>query len=89
MTRPYRVKHIPSGLYYQPARGYAKSNLSKTGKAYITNVNPLTSKGRDYIYIQVDKYARVFNSVKGLFPLNNEGNIEYRCPKDQFKIEEL
>lgn len=38
----YRIKHIPSGLYFTPsrhikvktARGYAKSNLSKRGKIY-------------------------------------------------------
>jgi len=39
----YRIRHIPSGLYYCPARhvkvpnqeyGWIKSNLSKTGKLY-------------------------------------------------------
>lgn len=37
----YRIKHIPTGLYFCPARKikneagwYAKSNLSKKGKIY-------------------------------------------------------
>ena len=29
----YRIKHIPSGLYYQPHK-HKGNNLSKTGKIY-------------------------------------------------------
>lgn len=51
-TRPYRYKHLPTGLYYCPctprklvltfpsgkkSAQYVKSNLSKTGKAYYGN----------------------------------------------------
>lgn len=35
MTKPYRIKHKASGLYYQPASNH--SNLSKNGKVYMTN----------------------------------------------------
>jgi hypothetical protein len=37
----YRIKHLPTGLYFCPSRhikvgdGYVKSNLSRTGKAYL------------------------------------------------------
>lgn len=41
----YRIKHVPSGMYYTPSREvlisrdgvshYVKSNLSKKGKVYI------------------------------------------------------
>jgi hypothetical protein len=86
--RPYRVRHIPSGLYYQPARGYRKSNLSKQGKVYLTGLNPLSTMP-DYVYIQVDKESRVFGLVKSLFPLNDKGDILYKTPKEQFIIEEL
>jgi len=30
--KPYRLKHKPTGLYYQPG----KNNLSKNGKVYFT-----------------------------------------------------
>lgn len=36
--RPYRLKHLPTGLYYQPYR-HGGSNLSKKGKIYQTSVN--------------------------------------------------
>lgn len=87
--KPYRIKHIESGLYYRPARGRNKSNLSTHGNVYLTKTNPLTSKGRDYIYIQVDKETRTFKKVKDMFPKDSKGNIYFKCPKEQFIIEEL
>lgn len=30
--KPYKVKHIPTGLYYQPSKG--GNNLSPRGKIY-------------------------------------------------------
>lgn len=35
----YRLKHIPTGLYYQPG----ENNLSTTGKVYFTNSNVMSS----------------------------------------------
>ena len=37
----YRLKHIPTGLYYQPSKGGAnqKNNLSEKGKIYSSNNN--------------------------------------------------
>lgn len=41
MTNTYRIKHLPTGLYFTPSRhikvgdGYVKSNLSRTGKLYL------------------------------------------------------
>ena len=32
----YKVKHIPTGLFYKPSKYPSKSNLSKTGKVYHT-----------------------------------------------------
>lgn len=40
--KPYKLKHILSGLYYQPHK-YGGSHLSKTGKIYQTKINGLSS----------------------------------------------
>lgn len=40
--KPYKVKHIPTGLYYQPHK-HRGSHLSKNGKIYQTNVNGVES----------------------------------------------
>lgn len=47
MKTPYRLKHIPTGLYYTPKSSGAGSNLSIKGKIY----------GNDYMYNQLtDKH---------------------------------
>ena len=38
--KPYRLKHVPTGLYFQPTNNW--NNLSKKGKIYIGNSNGLT-----------------------------------------------
>lgn len=38
--KPYRLKHIPTGLYFQPTNNW--NNLSKKGKIYTGNSNGLT-----------------------------------------------
>lgn len=30
----YKIRHIPTGLFYRPGRACDKKNLSKNGKAY-------------------------------------------------------
>lgn len=35
--KPYRIKHIKTGLYYQPSK--SGNNLSTKGKVYFTNTN--------------------------------------------------
>ena len=48
----YRLKHIPTGLYYQPAKN--GNNLSKRGKVDLTKENPLTRvRGADSLWIDV------------------------------------
>ena len=39
---PYKLKHVPTGMYYQPHK-YHGSNLSKRGKIYQTTVHGLSS----------------------------------------------
>lgn len=38
--KPYRLKHVPTGLYFQPTNNW--NNLSKKGKIYTGNSNGLT-----------------------------------------------
>lgn len=40
--KPYKVKHVPTGLYYQPHK-HRGSHLSKSGKIYQTNINGVES----------------------------------------------
>lgn len=42
MIQPYKLKHVPTGLYYQPHK-HRGSNLSKRGKIYQTSTNGLSS----------------------------------------------
>lgn len=46
---PYRLKHIPTGLYYKPLEG-GSSNLSKRGKIYYN----------DYVYNQLMKEDNIW-----------------------------
>lgn len=62
----YRLKHIPSGLYYTPSRDVVvrspqtacpagvpwriKSNLSKTGKLYLTEAKAGAAKNNGSFY---------------------------------------
>lgn len=41
--RPYRMKHIPTGLYFQPCT-HRGSHLSKKGKIYQTNSNGIEKR---------------------------------------------
>jgi hypothetical protein len=42
----YKLKHVPSGLYYQPHK-HGGSNLAKRGKIYQTAAHGLSSALRD------------------------------------------
>lgn len=42
IIKPYRLKHITTGLYYQPHRK-GNSQLSERGKVYLTNNHGLSS----------------------------------------------
>jgi len=73
--RPYKLKHIPTGMYYQPHK-HRGSNLSERGKIYQTKGNILSisyfSNGdkRKIITVFIEKDSRVHkklqNSKSGL-----------------------
>lgn len=43
MSKIYRLKHLPTGLYYQPHK-HRGSHLSKKGKIYQTSTHGLSSE---------------------------------------------
>ena len=91
MTKPYRIKHKASGLYYQPASNH--SNLSKNGKVYMTNNSLLMlNNSYDYISISVRKGTKVHNILEKLMPLKGVEEffgkaVCYRVPKTEFEKE--
>ena len=93
MTKPYRIKHKASGLYYQPAINH--SNLSKKGKVYMTNNTLLMiNNSYDYIAISVRKGTKVHDILEKEMPLKGVEEffgkaVYYRVPKSEFEKEEL
>lgn len=89
--KAYRIKHIPTGLYYQPARG--GSNLSEKGKVYLTNANGLSyNKVSDHIWIDLKKGSKVYHLYRDKLPeldecRYNSSVMKGRVPKDKFEIE--
>lgn len=66
--RPYKLKHIPTGLYFQPHR-HRGSHLSKNGKIYQTKTNGLSSakkENRDTFQIMCEKNSRIHKSTMEL-----------------------
>ena len=55
----YRVKHQPSGLYYQPHK-HRGSNLSKRGKVYQTQTHGLSTAFKSAEYYK-DQEHQVFS----------------------------
>lgn len=90
--KPHRVKHLPTGLYYKPYGN--TSNLSKTGKVYLNNTNPLNlNYGRDYIPITINYKSSILkNFLENLPELSlskNQKEYSGRIPKSKFEIEFL
>lgn len=69
--KPYKLKHKPTGLYYQPIK-HRGSNFSKMGKIYQTKTNILNlgyySDGspRKTIYIFAHSDNIVFKQTKDI-----------------------
>lgn len=93
MTKPYRIRHKASGLYYQPAINH--SNLSKKGKVYMTNNSLLMlNNSYDYIAISVRKGTKVHNILEKSMPLKGVESfygtaVWYKVPKSEFEKEVL
>lgn len=52
--KPYKLKHVPSGLYYQPHKHHG-SNISKRGKIYQTGTHGLSSA-----FKHAEKYKNLY-----------------------------
>lgn len=88
--KPYRIKHVPTGLYYKPGN----PNLSKRGKVYGLNVNVLS-------YIKENVICRIrINSPGHIALLKAECKIAWSTkkygnevvayiPREQFEKEYL
>ena len=64
--KPYRVKHKPTGLYFQPCT-YGGSHLSKTGKIYQTKKNGVFMNGRHTSFrIQCTENSQVHKQTKAV-----------------------
>ena len=74
--KPYRIKHIPSGLYYRPS---TDTNLTKRGKAYTTGGNILTYSHSEYIHISLRVESEAYKKNKEYFdPLELYPNAYYK-----------
>lgn len=83
------MKHVPTGLYYQPHR-HRGSNLSKRGKVYQTSINGLSSSLRNsllYPEIEAEQifyvYAERDSSIHREF--SNSFKWEDSCAYSQVK----
>lgn len=78
----YKMKHLPTGLYYQPIK-HGGSNLSKKGKVYQTNSNGIEND-KDYIYVYASKKSLILNKTKHILLWE-----ESHACRDQLKAKTL
>lgn len=82
--KPYRLKHTPTRLYYQPISG-KDSHFSKKGKIYQTKNNLLTlgyySDGspRKEIRIEAHKDALIYKEYKDILVWEEPNSWNGRC----------
>lgn len=87
--KPYRVKHIPTGLYYKPG----KLNLSKTGKVYMDGSSVLGSTGSNIIIVSIRKCSKIHEATKDKIQWEPSrfmyGYMVAKLPVNEFEKEEL
>lgn len=89
---PYRIKHVPTGLYYKPG----DINLSKTGKIYAGSTNRLTymrGMHNEYISCRIricgDAHQKLLR-VEGIhWKEHKYDSVIVYIPKEQFVKEEI
>lgn len=91
----YKVRHIPTGLYYQPVTS-SGTNLGKKGKIYETSSSCL-SGSEDYIFIDIKKTSPIYRDFAGILDMKYElkksgakfGYVYCKIPKSDFEKEFL
>lgn len=94
--KPYRVKHIPTGLYYKPV-GSTYNNLSKSGKIYWTKSNVLNTdiyerNGKRCIGIHIATDSPIHKRTQNIINWEKSYNTRKQIawiPIEEFKIEEI
>lgn len=77
----YRVKHLPTGLYYQP-RKHDGSHLSKKGKIYQTKINGVFDSSNIKSGI-VRVYSKKGNSIHK----QTDGKLQWQvCPWASYTV---
>lgn len=62
----YRMKHVPTGLYFQPCK-HKGSHLSKRGKIYQTNNNGIEKKkGYETFRITCQKGSKIHKDTASI-----------------------
>ena len=86
--KPYRIKHKPTGLYYQPTVN--GNNLSKTGKVYLTN-NSVLKGTNTFIFISLNEQSKLYKEYRKCFPTLKPDHLYMtgRVSKTEFEKEEL
>ncbi len=72
----YKMKHVPTGLYYQPHK-HGGSHLSKKGKIYQTNTNGVESDnyGHSTFTVWCEKDSQIYKLTTSLlFWKNSRSN---------------
>lgn len=87
--KPYRIKHIQSGLYYKPSTS-SKNNLSENGKIYTTKRNVLNMpNSHELIRIVVESKSRIYNKTKSLIDWGVSKKYQFGTELGQFWIDTL
>lgn len=91
----YKIKHIPTGLYYQPVNSTG-TNLGKKGKIYETSSSCLSGND-NYIIIDIKKESSIYRDFAGIFDTKYSlqkscakfGFVYCKIPKSDFEKEYL
>jgi len=92
--KPYKLKHVPTGLYYQPHK-HRGSHLSKRGKIYQTSVNILSigyysdSSKRDTLVILCEYGSQIYNLTKDILNWSEPSRSYYGNKSGQVKCTTL
>ncbi len=93
--RPYKLKHIPTGLYFQPHK-HGGSHLSKAGKIYQNNTHGLSSAIKHSIYLKNPDYSftvlcqydsHVYKLTKNILNWSDPKKANYGVPFGQIRAE--